>query len=293
VPYLKNGFQWDGNIDPLSVKCNSADPVGVRTPATLTLLQIDIAVRDMRLDATTGWVFGTFVYNGDATGTAPWERMIPVGVQWGNDPTLTPTEYAKGTRVVETWVNPKLTIPQHLGWLSRLNGPVDNPLSSCLSCHTTAQDPVASTMTPPNGSTDAERMRWFRNVKAAEAFDSGKATSVDYSLQLAFGILNQHTATNKITPAVANGIVTMRMAKQTIFPVTREEGETPPEQFAQAEPERSLPRSEPSAAAEGMFASPPMTLWIIIAGIVGLTIGILLTLMLQGWRFRPPSPPPP
>ena len=27
----------------------------------------------------------------------------------------------------------------HLGWLGRVNGPVDNPASSCLSCHGTAQ----------------------------------------------------------------------------------------------------------------------------------------------------------
>jgi hypothetical protein len=293
VPYLKNGFQWQGNIDPLTGACTAADPTGTRTPAIMTLLQIDLAVRDTRANATTGWVFGTFVYDGTAPGATPWERMIPVGVQWGNDPLLTPVEYAKGTRVTESWINPSLTIPQHLGWLGRLNGPVDNPLSSCLSCHGTAQNPDASPMIPPNGSTDAQRMRWFRNVKATEAFDLGKATSLDYSLQLALGILNQQTAVQQVTPAVDNGIVTMQTKQGTpIFPVTREEGVNPAEQLAQAEQTIATTatgaKPERQTAREIVSTSPNATLAIVLAGIAGILLGMVIMLVRQGWRFRPP-----
>jgi hypothetical protein len=33
-----------------------------------------------------------------------------------------------------------------LGWGERLNGPIDNPASACLSCHMTAQWPKSSPM---------------------------------------------------------------------------------------------------------------------------------------------------
>lgn len=228
VPYLRDGFRWQANIDPLTGACASADPTGVRTPASLTLLQIDLAVRDTRADGTTGWVMGTLVYDGNSPGETPWDRMQPVGLQWGNDPTLTPDAFDQGQRVTETWSNPNLGILQHLGWLGRLNGPVDNPQSACLSCHGTAQSPVVSGMVPPGGATVPTKMRWFRNIRAGEAFDAGSPenpVSVDYSLQLAVGIQNQKRASSEIVPEVANGEVTMAtIGGDTVFPVSREEG---------------------------------------------------------------------
>jgi len=177
VPYLHDGYRWQGNIDPVGYGgCSKADPSGVRTPTDkMTLLQIDLAVRDSRADATTGWVMGTFVYDGNAKGATPWERMVPVGVQWGNDPALTPQKHANGRESVkESWINPKLRCHSTSAWLGRLNGPVDNSESACLSCHGTAQTPDSSPMVPPHNSTDTERMRWFRNVKTDEAFDTGR-----------------------------------------------------------------------------------------------------------------------
>ena len=46
--------------------------------------------------------------------------------------------------------------------------------------------------TMPDGKrlTDGERLRWFRNTKANEAFDTGSST-LDFSLQLGVGIQNQ------------------------------------------------------------------------------------------------------
>jgi hypothetical protein len=180
VPYLRDSHEWQAHIHQA---LNST----TRTIRTLRLLQIDVAVRDTRLDGTTGWAFGTFVYDADAPGTTPWERMVPVGLQWGNDPGVTPAMVAAGTALQETAINPAvLPLNLKLGWAGRLNGPVDNPASSCLSCHSTAQVPQGA-MIPPSTAGDQARLRWFRNIKAGEPFDPGRQ-STDYSLQISVAI---------------------------------------------------------------------------------------------------------
>ena len=69
------------------------------------LLQIDVAIKDSRASATGGWVFGTFVYDGSAPGRTPWERMIPVGVMWGNDPGISPDSIKAGDQLKESVIN--------------------------------------------------------------------------------------------------------------------------------------------------------------------------------------------
>jgi len=182
VPYLKNDFEWDAFVAPSGTDTRSIGRV--------RLLQIDVAVRDTRADSTTGWVFGTFSYDGDAPGATPWDRMIPIGLMWGNDPTLTQAAYNSGSRVQQSIIlNSTVGIPQHLGWLGRLNGPVDNPVSACLSCHGTAQYVAPAAAFPSASMTEAQRMRFFRNIKAGDPFDAGQQ-SLDYSLQLSVGIKN-------------------------------------------------------------------------------------------------------
>jgi hypothetical protein len=95
----------------------------------------------------------------------------------------------------ETAINPQaLGIVQHLGYNGRLNGPVDNPRSSCLSCHSTAQipsdlsQPTTSGIPPANASLATLR-RYFRNIKSGTPFTPGQL-SLDYSLQLQNGIAN-------------------------------------------------------------------------------------------------------
>lgn len=180
VPYLQGALEWQADIN--------------RNPnnlATLRLLQIDLAVRDTRNSTRTGWVFGTYVYNGDAPGNTPWDRMIPVGLMWGNDPTVTPIDITNNTKQLkETWINPAShAVMQHYGWAGRLNGPVDNPSSSCLSCHSTAQKPFISLANALPSGTDSERLKWFRNIKSGQPFDAG-GRSLDYSLQLSVGLQN-------------------------------------------------------------------------------------------------------
>jgi hypothetical protein len=96
-------------------------------------------------------VFTTLVYDSRVPGDA-WDKMIPLGAQWGNDPQAT----QPGQPLTENWNNPNapLYATQTLGWGGRLSGPNDGarnniaingkvllnePDSSCMSCHSTAQ----------------------------------------------------------------------------------------------------------------------------------------------------------
>lgn len=195
VPYLAGSVEWQADIN----RANNAGP-----RPTLRLLQVDVAVRDSRATPTTGWVFGTFVYDGNAPGATPWDRLVPVGLMWGNDPTRVGTTQP----LRESKVNPDLQIPQHLGFEKRVNGPVDNPRSSCLSCHSTAQiNPdlsraSRSAIPPANASLSTLRL-YFRNIKAGEPFDAG-ARSLDYSLQLQNGIANWAQANPDPPPAATS-----------------------------------------------------------------------------------------
>jgi hypothetical protein len=194
VPFVADSVTWTANINTVPTS-----PTSPRAPQTVRLLQIDIAVRDRRATAT-GWVFGTFIFDPDVESANPWEHMQPVGLQWGNDPTVTPTN---GKPIRQSWLNPDPTVVrpnlmQHYGWADRLNGPVDNPVSSCMSCHATAGWPAVA-LTPQANMTDKQKLFWFRNVDSGVAFCQGQKigtyqcptqVSQDYSLQITFGVQN-------------------------------------------------------------------------------------------------------
>jgi hypothetical protein len=199
VPYLENPIEWNAWAET-----SDADPT--RKLQKLRLLQMDIMVRDdraLRLNET-GWVFGTFCYNGTLGNPDRWYNLVPVGLQWGDDPTLSDGEvnpHAKRTvtnpKLKETVINTADELPpQHLGWGGRLNGPADYFASSCMSCHSTAQYPVQAALNPEFTKTSPPRgerewMRWFRNLKCGQPF-SEQLQSTDFSLQLAGGIKSFH-----------------------------------------------------------------------------------------------------
>jgi len=174
VPFLSGTVQWNANIN--------RNATSIQNAPIVRLLQIDLAVRDSR-NTATGWVFATLIYDSTNGSANPWENMQPVGLMWGNDPGVTPTS---GT-IQQSWLNPATKhLMQHYGWAERLNGPVDNLMSSCLSCHATAGWP-ATAMVPPDNSSDTARLKWFVNTPAAHPFKPNQV-SHDYSLQLTFGI---------------------------------------------------------------------------------------------------------
>lgn len=186
VPYLKGAFEWFANIHP-SVECerggfDDTSPLCARTVQRVRLLQIDIAVHDERAYNHTNWVFGSFVYDGNSPGKTPWERMVPIGLMWGNDPNVTPSNVLAGYQLQETVINRPAPV-QHLGCAGRLNGPVDNPISSCLACHAAATFPVGN-MVPDTGCTDSS-VDFFQNINTASA--KPDTLWFDYSLQLALG----------------------------------------------------------------------------------------------------------
>ncbi|KAK0616884.1 hypothetical protein B0T14DRAFT_483348 [Immersiella caudata] len=168
------------------------------------LLQVDFAVRDDRIKDPAqgnGWVFGTFMYNGNLNNPDAWDNIIPVGLQWGNDPTLTPEAVKAGRKPEQSWINPdadqlltdlggtRADKTKRWGVGGRLNGPVDNFKSACASCHSVAERNLKENiqMLPKQGPTF---MRWFRNLGPGESFNGGDKWSADYSLQLMTGYFN-------------------------------------------------------------------------------------------------------
>ncbi|EPQ52663.1 hypothetical protein GLOTRDRAFT_112046 [Gloeophyllum trabeum ATCC 11539] len=157
------------------------------------------------------------MYDGRRKDKDPWERLTPLGLQWGNDPQLDQQAYESGERVRESWVNPAANDLLEVlhssrpmwGWNGRLNGPADNFISACASCHSTAvrsralplltQETVIRTKRGtyvPAGckdgvtrGCDAAAMEFFRNIPAGKPYRAGQI-SADYSLQLMMGWMN-------------------------------------------------------------------------------------------------------
>ena len=215
VESLENPLQWKAYItENFWLSAN-------RVVGTVNLLQMDVAVRDPRADRSptnpqgTGWVFGTFVYNGKVRNDNKFMNLVPVGLMWGNDPGNTDNK-TNPFPPMKTMVNKDLkeTVifesknlpPQHLGWNGRLNGPADLNTVSCLSCHNTAQYPQATSLVPDSsvpdggllppakGGTD-EWMKWFQNVDCATSMDP-KTYSTDFSFQVAIALQNFFTVKN-------------------------------------------------------------------------------------------------
>lgn len=209
VPYLTNPMEWSAYVYKCDIPNNPPSPCDDRTEMKVRLLQMDIMVKDPRATESNAWVFGTFVYNGKLNNKNPWLNLQPVGLMWGNDPKITlshsnpaPNKTIINKNLKNTEINTEASLPaQHLGWNSRLNGPADNPNSSCMSCHSTAQYPAISAIMPflnkpkvsiPEDGTTASIgwMRWFRDFDSNVAFDADKAMTTDFSLQLSKSIAN-------------------------------------------------------------------------------------------------------
>jgi hypothetical protein len=171
------------------------------------LLQIDIAVKDSRA-GVTGWYFATYAYDSTIPLSSPWRRMVPVGLMWGNDP--------QGPPLTESWINPVAPAyaRNHLGVDGRLNGPVDNPASACMSCHSTAQSPAVADMVPRGACSHPPFLvSWFRNLPGSAPFGrftpngacdttppANAPTAADYSLQLASTVSRALSTTPTFNP---------------------------------------------------------------------------------------------
>jgi hypothetical protein len=182
-------------------------------PKTVRLLQMDVAAVDP--NSLTGWVFGTFAFDPTATDPVTWNRLRPVGLSWGNDPGIKPSDIPP-KKLKQTTISDQVPAyaATHLGWAGRANGPVDNPISGCLSCHGTAQYPVAANIFPKDNCDDKKRLFWFRNFKGDKPFGAiddatclpkppaAALTPLDFSLQMQVAVqsVKQFNNVNPCTP---------------------------------------------------------------------------------------------
>jgi hypothetical protein len=232
---LDGAPEWEANV---FVSRGST----VKVLRRLRLLQIDVALRDSRAGAT-GWIFGTYAYDRANSSPNPYLRMVPVGLMWGNDPSLTLSQYQSGRRAAETIVNGSAPAyaRNHLGLAGRMNGPVDNPLSSCLSCHSTAQTPSTVRMTAFSSCSETQALHWFRNLPGSSSFGAvdaatcvptsapGPEVSLDYSLQQAVAFQtaldsryhNPCDSTPKAGVVESRAIAPELMKGRVIYPVER------------------------------------------------------------------------
>lgn len=164
---------------------NSPDGKKSKQLFNAQFFQFDIIVKDSLSSPETQWVFMTLVYDKDAPGTTNWEKMVPLGAMWGNDPDvnspmycsyvpppLEPIIYECPTKLSETWINPAAPYyaKETLGWGGRLSGPNDGAvdidayvlqadgsskpydgryaMSSCMGCHGSAEYQSGSFLLP-------------------------------------------------------------------------------------------------------------------------------------------------
>lgn len=198
VPYLEGTAVWTVNrhavAEDKTYQCS-------RALQETRLTQVDVAVVDER--SPTRWVYGTFGYSALADRDTVLDRLVPLGLQWGSDPQTFPavTE-AESVAPTESVLNTDIGIYEHWGCGMRLAGPVDNPLSSCVSCHNTAFaapngaiSEMGNNVPPSFGFTglcqqggSPDNAAYFSNYQFPEPYPQERydeAISLDTSLQLA------------------------------------------------------------------------------------------------------------
>jgi hypothetical protein len=185
-----------------------------RAVQTTRVLQVDIAAVDHR--SPTRWVYGTFAYDGTRMkeGDTFWDRLVPVGVQWGADPWSFPAvPHEASLPLQQTVLNPQTaTLMSHYGcpaakpgeklnlYNQRLSGPVDNEASSCISCHSSAYaappgSPSTMGTNVPNSfgfdgmcqQYSLDNASYFQNQLPPQHFPGGRfpdSINLDTSLQL-------------------------------------------------------------------------------------------------------------
>ena len=258
LPFLDDTVQWTANIYPVQPYPGHSrrenlcftDGNEKRIDRTVYLTQIDIAVKDDR--SPIGWVFGTFLYNAnkqDAWESSDdtynrWNRFDVVGLSWGDDSDISLMKNAPGAFVnpalTETWLNKDLIatqyeVPENQAYMKfhglggRLNGPVDNPVSSCVSCHARAslvQDDL--TRRHPMGIWEKGQKRadislevfseYFKTLPPGGREDGG-FVFFDYSMQVAFGLQNR-AKMERLKEIIANGGVVEELAPEDLLGVS-------------------------------------------------------------------------
>lgn len=200
VPYVRDAYTWQANTYADPEKCFKEDcPRKVRD---VHLYQIDFAIKDSRA-SETHWVFGTFVHDPSLPGKGfSWDKMVPLGFMWGNDPDLTASD--RNGVPKESVIYDNTHIFEHLGCHGRLVGPLDNPKSACLSCHMNAQYPRKESPIPSgsfaqcDAAENPDNARYWSNLMGGDILwpDQGEQTyALDYSMEMTSSVENYFKAT--------------------------------------------------------------------------------------------------
>jgi len=70
--------------------------------------QMAVKIKDTVAAPEMGWVFVAFTYDRNATGVTVWDKAVPVGAMWGNDPQFARRSSGRGPNnepLRETWIN--------------------------------------------------------------------------------------------------------------------------------------------------------------------------------------------
>lgn len=218
---VMEGAQTFSIYDTITTSENPKQGYQVRK---VSFFQMDVIVKDSKTAPKTGWVYSTFVYDKDAAGSF-WDKMVPLGAMWGNDPNVISPINPPYPKLNETVINPKAPAysTETLGWGGRLSGPNDGAVaqvaydintgkkysnlavSSCMSCHLPAQDTFKSFLLPAPfpKQTDtgfyvytpgsAAWNLWFRDNSGNEPFDKGQV-AMDYDMVMAFKSMPAYNA---------------------------------------------------------------------------------------------------
>ena len=194
VPYLKGSPVWqaDRHLE------NHDKFLCERKVQEVRLVQVDVAVVDE--DSPSRWVYGTFAYI-EGEGKTVWDKLQPVGLQWGMDAwTFPAVPKAESLPARQSVLNKSIKAFEHYGCNGRLAGPVDNKLSSCLSCHGGAfANKAGNTFAtgaygPPifgfPGQCDQysqDNVEYFQTIQFPQGYTGGNypdAMNLDTSLQM-------------------------------------------------------------------------------------------------------------
>jgi hypothetical protein len=166
-------------------------------------------------------VYGTLAYDGNLPGPTVKARLVPVGVQFGNDGLSFPAVAPAQSQKLRETVRAPIRIFEHYGCQGRLAGVVDQATSSCVSCHMGSFAPSVGTVSAQGQNVpaifdfpglctenNADNKAYFSDYRYPQPYPSGKFTAaipLDSSLQLAEAFqayaLSVHPPQNPTCPA--------------------------------------------------------------------------------------------
>ncbi len=193
-PFLSQPYKWEALVEQKTMV-----PIDEKRVDEVRLFELNFQVKTSK--SPTGWVMGSFIYNG-AAGEDLKSRLVPVCLQWGNDPGAKPSAVRKGEiELSETWYNTAVydtantagNLVKRTGFGGRAQRPLGSIEGSLISEAMYATYPASPILPPANIDMDST-MKYFQNLGQGESING--AQSLDFSLELRNGLRNH---------AIANG----------------------------------------------------------------------------------------